>query len=157
MARGRRAKKTLSISLFPFLSVLVCAMGVMIIIITGQNLLALGQTADQLMEIAGSEQEKQPVYVECDSDGILIHPERTAVPLTALKGDGPTAFHRLLDTLKASAGKRYLVLLIRPDGIDAFERCFAMAEDHDIQVGKDVLYSGGRLILTQDGKPVLAK
>jgi len=55
-------------------------------------------------------------------------------------------FARLLTELKASDGKRYLVLLIRPNGIDAFENCEAIAGARKLAIGKDALLGGGRLV-----------
>ena len=76
-------------SLFPFLSVLACAIGVLIVIIGGQNLIALG-SSDQIIEVTGTLKGKTPVYVECDRDGIVIHPEGLRVPLTELHERSPS-------------------------------------------------------------------
>ena|SRR5581483_456694 len=156
MARRKRSDATFS--LFPFLSVLVCAMGVMIVIITGQNLVAMGGTQDQYMEIAGSVEGKEAVYVECQENGVLIHPDRIEVSLETLKGPGPSSFHQLLDRLEQQPKERYLVLLVRPEGIKSYERCFFMARfERKLEMGKDAIPSGGNIVLTKDGKPLFTK
>lgn len=97
MAR-RRKRSGVSITLFPFLNVLACAMGVLIVIISGQNILAIG-TSDQIIEISdpqdvddngsviegGEERKRQAVYVECGREGIIIHPKGTRVSMASLK------------------------------------------------------------------------
>ena len=164
MARRRR-KEGASISLVPILSIQKCAMGVMVVIICAQTTVTIAKTAadagDQYLEISGSVQDRQAVFVECQATEILIHPARTAVSLDALKGPGPSPFTKLLDELKANRDKEYLVLLIRPDGIATYERCLRLAwpdnRQPKLEVGKDALLAGGKVVLTKDGKPVLSK
>lgn len=153
MAR-RRGKDRASISLLPILSIQKCTMGVMVVIICAQTMVSIGKTADQYLEIvAGAEHDRQAVYVECQAKGVLIHPEKKQASLEALKGLGPSAFHELLDDLGAAKDKRYLVLLVRPDGIDAYDQCFKMAKlDRKLDVGKDALLPGGNIVLTRQGK-----
>ncbi|HUU43715.1 MAG TPA: hypothetical protein VMX57_08040 [Planctomycetota bacterium] len=154
MAKPQRKSKN-SISLFPFLSVLACSIGALIIIISTQNLIAIG-SSDQVIDISGAATDKQPVYVECDAEGVLIHPEGTRVPKTDLeKPDSPLG--KLLGELAADKDRRYLVLLVRPSGIESFQKCLKLAQDLKIDVGKDALLSGGQVIFTRDGKPVVQK
>jgi hypothetical protein len=151
----RRRKDAASISLLPILSIQKCTMGIMVVLICAQNLVSLGKTADQYLEIVGAVQDREAVYVECQQKGIIIHPGREEVPLESLKGEDPSPFHQLLDDLKASDGKQYLVLLIRPEGVAVYRECYKMALERDIQVGKDALLSGGDVVLTKDHKPVV--
>jgi hypothetical protein len=156
---GRRRKKEgVSISLVPILSIQKCAMGIMVVIICAQTTVSIAKTADQYLEVAGSTQDRDPIYVECQDKQILIHPEKTEVSLDLLKGKGPSPFHQLMDDLRTNPGKRYLVLLVRPDGIASYDRCFRMAkDDYKVDVGKDALLAGGNIILTKNGRPVLNK
>jgi hypothetical protein len=163
---ARRRKEAVSISLVPILSIQKCAMGVMVVIICAQNTVSLavslGQKDDQILEVAGSVQDKEAVFVECQDKGILIHPEKTAVSLETLKGPAPSPYLKLLDTLQASGGKKYLVLLLRPEGIPTYHRCFDLAMqrkrfDPNFHVGKDALLTGGNVVLTKGGKPILTK
>jgi hypothetical protein len=151
---GRRHKNDgASISLLPILSIQKCTMGVMVVIICAQTMVSIGKTADQYLEIVGGVQDRQAVYVECQAKGVLIHPEKTEVALDMLKGPGPSAFHQLLDELAAAKDRKYLVLLIRPDGIATFEYCFKTAKfDRKLEVGKDALLPGGNIVLTKEGK-----
>ena len=71
------------------------------------------------------------------------------------------AIKKLFDDIKASGGKKYIVLLVRPQGIDSFERCMAMAEKEKMPdgkkmpLGKDALLAGGKVIFTLGGKPIV--
>ena len=154
MAKPRRKSKN-SVSLFPFLSVLACSIGALIIIISTQNLIAIG-SSDQVIETTGGHTDKEPVYVECEAEGVLIHPAGTRVLKADLdKDDSPVG--KLLDELAADRDRRYLVLLVRPSGIESFQKCLKLAQDLKIDVGKDALLSGGQVIFTRDGKPVVQK
>jgi hypothetical protein len=158
---ARRKQEGAQISLVPILSVQKCAMGVMVVIICAQNMVALGRSMshkdDQVLEIAGSSQEAEAVYVECQATKVLIHsPEPKEVSLAELQGGHSSAFHKLLDELQASKGKKYLVLLVRPEGIATYDPCFKlanirMANDENFRVGKEAVLSGGDIILTRDG------
>lgn len=154
MARPRNHADT-PFSLFPFLSVLTCAMGVLIVIISGQNLIAIG-TADQIIELSDETRGRQPRFVECTREGIVIHPHGRRVPLDEVNLDAGSAFGELVKELKADDSERYLVLLIRTDGIDSFYRCRYLARKSKIDMGKDAVPGRGRLIFTTGGKPVLA-
>jgi hypothetical protein len=137
-------------------------MGVMVVIICAQTTVAISKTAaeagDQYLEVSGTVQDREAIFVECQAKEILIHPARTAVSLETLKGLGPSPFHQLLDDLQNNRDKKYLVLLIRPDGIPVYERCLRMAYgDRKLEVGKDALLAGGKIVLTKDGKPMLTK
>ena len=154
MRRRSRANQ-LSVSLFPFLSVLLCAMGVLIVVISTQNVLGIG-TADFVVDLVGSETEREAVYVDCVADGIVILPAQTAVPLHMLRRDANSPFAALLDRLELSGGKEYLVLLVRPEGVESYRRAVSLATQvwHDIHIGKDALLPGtGKVILiSENGK-----
>jgi hypothetical protein len=151
----RRRKDAATISLLPILSIQKCTMGIMVILICAQTLISLGQTADQYLEIGGVQQDREAVFVECQKNGVLIHPAKREVSLADLKGNGPSPFHDLLDDLKINKERKYLVLLVRPDGIESYERCYAKVRERRLDVGKDALLEGGDLILTKEGKPVV--
>ena len=157
MSRRRKARS--SPSLFPFLSVLLCAMGVLIVVISGQNLIAVGGGLDQVLEIgAGAFEGKEPIYIECREDMILIYPDFTEVPLQEIKDQNPNSeWAQLLSRLETRKEDEYLVFLIRPEGVEAYSECKFQANDlRGIDVGKDALLTGGELILTENGKPVLS-
>lgn len=150
MARIRRKRARASFSLFPFLSVLGCTIGVLIVIISAQNIVALG-SADMVVDLGGAEREREPVYVECTRNGLLIHPRRIEVPMVQLRRDADSAFAAVLDDIELSEDRKYLLLLVRPDGIESHDRAMHLATQvwHNIRVGKDALLPGsGKVILS---------
>lgn len=164
---ARRRKEGTHISLLPILSIQKCAMGVMVVIVCAQNLVALGksmaQQDDQILETGGV-QDREAVYVECQARKILIHtpPMAQEVSLEEIRGPATSKYHQLLDDLQASKGKKYLVLLIRPEGVPTYDPCFQLAiarkqKDDDFQIGKEAVLSAGDLILTKDGKELLLR
>jgi len=153
MVKTRRRRARATFSLFPFLSVLGCAIGVLIVIISAQNIVALG-SADMVLDVGGTEREREPVYVECTREGLLIHPQRIIVPIAELRRDVDSAFAALLDSIQLSEDRQYLLLLVRPDGIASYDRAMEMATHvwRNIRVGKDALLPGrGRVIFSGGG------
>lgn len=156
----RRRRSRVSPSLFPFLSVLLCAMGVLIVVISGQNLLAVGGGVDQALEIgSGTFEGKEAIYIECRAEGILIYPDKTAVSLEAIRNEEPgSEWMRLLAQLEQHREEQYLVFLIRPEGTEVYDYCeYQSKYVRSIDAGKDALLSGGDLILLEHGKPILSE
>ena len=144
MARPRYIESETAVSLFPFLSVLAGVIGTLALLVAGMTLIGL-QDTDQIIELPHEKAtEKTPVYVECRHDGLLIHPEGTYVPQEEIEEDD-NAWEQLLGDLEAHSAERYLVLLLRPDGLDSFESAYPMARGADIDVGFDPVYAAGEI------------
>lgn len=147
---SRCDRRATGVTLFPFLNVLVCAMGVVIVIMAGQTLISLESGHDQVVRIVGDAKGRTPSYVECRSHEVQLHPDGPVVSAEAL-ALGDSLFHDLLSELDRYSREKYLVLLVRPDGIDTFEKCLSAAEARGLSLGKDALLPGGRLIFREDG------
>ena len=144
MASPRYLESDLAVSLFPFLSVLFGVIGTLSLVIAGMTAIGL-QDTDQFVELERDRLTgKTAVYVECRKEGLLLHPEQTELPLDELLDDNG-AWARRLDTIKSKSTKEYLVLLVRPNGIESFDAAFVMARLADIDVGFDPVYSAGQI------------
>ena len=141
MARKRRSRRPVEISLFPFLSVLSGVIGALALIITGMLFVGV-QDTDQVIDLVERPTGKEPVYVECQRDGLVLHPEGTVVALDSME-DPSGPWTRCLHTISEQEDERYLLLLIRPDGVDCFDRALAMARKRKIDVGFDPVYNAG--------------
>jgi len=151
---GRRRQRPAP-TLFPFLSVLLCAMGALIVVITGQSLVALAGGVDQVIEVpAGDGAALRPAFVECRPEGAVLQPEGGRIPLEALD-DPDTPLAARLDALAADPG-RYLVLLVRPRGTAAFRACAEAARAREVPVGKEAVLAGGDLVF-RTGEPEVAE
>lgn len=149
-----RVRQRVEASLFPFLSVLLCAMGVLIVVVSGQSFLTLSAGVDIVLHAPAHEEALEPVYVECAEHAAVLHPDEVEVPLDGLADPlGPLA--RLLDRIRQESARRYVVLLVRPDGYTAFQRCLEQVQRRGIQVGKEALLSGGKVVIVE-GAPQLS-
>ncbi len=145
MARRRRSDP--EPSLFSFLSVLKAVMGTLTLIISGMSHLAFANPKQRIDIEAFTPGKKSAVYVECRSDGLLLHPDRV--------GDGAPTFVAREDldlpegawsTLRRSLeldGHHYLMLLVRPDGVRTFHDARATLGDAAIDVGYEPLFGTG--------------
>jgi biopolymer transport protein ExbD len=134
------------IELFPFLSVLACTIGVLILLI----IVLMAQTFSNQRQVTivartenGQNQNKQPRYIECRSDGI-IHPGEQFVSLTALNLSY-SPLQTLLEEVKINRDKQYLIVAIRPDGIEVFDKVRALIESEGIDIGYEPIDEGWTL------------
>jgi hypothetical protein len=149
----RRRKSGLEVSLFPFLSVLAAVMGTLVLVISGMSQLSLADP-DQTLDISSREgTDKIPRYVECQRDGLVIYPidvgetrasKTRFVPLSSITDDssGWSSFLAGLHTSK----QYYLLLLVRPDGIDAFDKAYSSARTYKgLDIGYDPVHGKGKI------------
>ncbi|MBE9238863.1 hypothetical protein IQ227_23290 [Anabaena aphanizomenioides LEGE 00250] len=135
------------IELFPFLSVLACTIGVLILLI----IVLMAQTFSNQRQVTivartenGQNQNKQPRYIECRSDGIIIHPGEEFVSLTALNFSY-SPLQTLLEEVKVNRDTQYLIVAIRPDGIEVFDQVRALIESEGIDIGYEPIDEGWTL------------
>lgn len=135
------------IELFPFLSVLACTIGVLILLI----IVLMAQTFSNQRQVTiiartenGQNQNKQPRYIECRSDGIIIHPGGEFVSLTALNLSY-SSLQTLLEEVKVNRDKEYLIVAIRPDGIEVFDKVRVLIESEGIDIGYEPIDEGWTL------------
>jgi hypothetical protein len=144
---ARRKTKDPEFSLFPFLSVLVAVMGTLILIIAGMTEIGLASPKQRVELDAFDPSKKNAVYVECQHDGVLIHPDdpTTGTPVFVPRAAMPTtesAFYALVMRLQYDS-TRYLQLLVRPDGVGTFGDARAAVSDMGIDVGYEPLVGTG--------------
>ena len=84
----------------------------------------------------GQNQNKQPRYIECRSDGIVLYPSEKFVALSEIDSYS-SPLQVLLQEVKANRDKQYLIVALRPDGIKVFEQVRELIESKgiDIEVG----------------------
>jgi hypothetical protein len=152
MARGRQRSGP-AVSLFSFLDILAGLIGTLTLIISGMTVFAM-TTSEQILKLEDVEASaKKPRFVECSRDGLILHPERVAVPLADLdQDDGP--WQTELAAVARNKARQYVLFLIRPDGLRSFDRAKAMADASGIDVGYDPVYSAGpvRLVPPEGGR-----
>jgi hypothetical protein len=152
----RRRAEAPPVSLFPFLSILVCLMGVLAFVMVSVAVLAATNPTVLLPERPeGGESNgnggKTPVFVECHAEHLRIHPEGTEQPVATLAAPG-SDFLGLLDRLEASRDREYVLFAVYPAGIDTFLRARALVEARELELGYEPMLEGWRLDLGSQGE-----
>jgi hypothetical protein len=147
---AKRKTKDPEFSLFPFLSVLVAVMGTLILIIAGMTQIGLASPKQRVEVDAFDPGKKNPVYVECQEDGVLIHPDdpTRGAPIFVERGglEAPgSAWYSLLTRLEYDPN-RYLQLLVRHDGVATFNAARASVSEAGIDVGYEPITGSGEVI-----------
>jgi hypothetical protein len=147
---ARRKTKDPEFSLFPFLSVLVAVMGTLILIIAGMTEIGLASPRQRVEVDAFDATRKNPVYVECQRDGVLIHPDdpTSGAPVFVTRRDLPepdAAFAALVNRLQYDPS-RYLQMLVRQDGVGTFHDVRAAVSDTGVELGYEPIFGSGDVL-----------
>lgn len=151
-----RSKHT-EIELFPFLSVLVCTIGTLIlfiVVLTSQNLdpqeaVVVAKGIVQTQKDAkgkGANKTKVPLYIECRQDGFILHPNKEFAPRADIY-DKKSPLSKMIASLKANKDKQYLIVILRPDGIEMFNKLRGIVQEQGIDIGYEPLEFGLELKL----------
>ncbi|MBL8740633.1 MAG: hypothetical protein JNK04_06060 [Myxococcales bacterium] len=144
---ARRKPQDPEVSLFPFLSVLAAVMGTLILIIAGMSQIALARPRQGVDVDAFTPGKKTPIFVECRKKGLLIHPDdpmsgkAIEVSRAELEDIG-SPWHTLRSRLELD-NSRYLMLLVRPDGVGTFNDARESVSGLNIDVGYEPLFGDG--------------
>ncbi|MBD2576884.1 hypothetical protein [Oscillatoria sp. FACHB-1406] len=138
MRRRVLSRSPIQIELFPFLSVLACTIGTLILTIVIVSSQMLGGQQKEVKIVAkteaGKNQVKTPVYIECRQDGILIHPQQLFVPAASIARTD-SAFKQLLDRVSQNRDREYIIVALRPDGFQVFDTVRSLIEKEKINFG----------------------
>ncbi|MBN2310798.1 MAG: hypothetical protein JXR94_17625 [Candidatus Hydrogenedentes bacterium] len=127
--RERRGTDVQRPSLFPFLSVLVCLMGVLMFLAVAVALTSLESAASNValqIEWDSTKTPKQPIYLECTADGARdlesgrLFRKGDEDESVILENWAGTPFTDLLAELASERQDRYIMFVVRPDGLEVF-------------------------------------
>lgn len=149
----RSSSSTQDIELFPFLSVLFCTIGTLILIVI--LLVVQVSASNKKVKIVAKNDSslnanKVPRYVVCQADGIVIHPSQEFVPLENLD-DLYSPFDEFLSEIK-QVDDEYLIVAIKPDGIDVFYQVRQIVESRGIDIGYEPFDADWELNLKPESK-----
>lgn len=153
MRRRTIAKNQTEVELFPFLSILACTIGTLILLIIVLTTQALEQQEVTIVAKTekGENQRKTPRYIECRKKGVILYPSEEFVPQEQL--DNPnSALQKLIAQVKANKDQEYLIVALRPDGIDIFERVRSLVEGEGIDIGYEPIDSTWKLTIQPEAK-----
>ena len=139
-------KQRTEVELFPFLSVLACTIGtliLLIIVLTTQALepqeaVVVAKTEE---DGKGANKNKTPIYIESREDGFILHPDRKFAPRADLY-DENSRLRKTIASLKANKDKQYLILILRPDGLEMFDKMRDLVAQEGIDIGYEPLEYG---------------
>ena len=84
MRRRNFSRKSVEVELFPFLSILACTIGtlILLIIVLTTQLLSNQREITILAknDTSGENSRKIPRYIECREDGVILHPSQKFIP-----------------------------------------------------------------------------
>lgn len=163
--RNISRKQHAEIELFPFLSILACTIGtlILLIIVLTTQTLNKQQEVTIVAKVEGENgakkgenavnKTKTPRYIECHDDGVLIYPSETFVPRANLQ-DANSPLLQLISKMKANKDKEYLIVALRPDGIDMFNQIRDLVKNQGIDIGYEPVDFGWKLITKPESKKV---
>ncbi|OKH23201.1 hypothetical protein NIES593_10155 [Hydrococcus rivularis NIES-593] len=140
MSRRSHSRPSIETELFPFLSVLACTIGTLILLIivltmqlfTSQREVAI--VAKNKTNEIGKNRSKTPHYIECRHDGVIIHPSQKFVAQENLE-DPNSALINLISEVKAKRDREYVIVALRPDGLEVFQKVRDLIEKEEIDIG----------------------
>lgn len=154
-----RRSQPIGLALFPFLSVLLCAIGTMVVVFAGTVLTSLDATRQTFVVSIGEIEarrpgqawRRQPVYVLCADGGLTVFysSQRVArLPAAALQGaGGERRLGELADSLDRLRAQRWPVLFVKPSGVQAMERLYPRLRRRGIPVGRWAFSEGSTLVV----------
>jgi hypothetical protein len=147
MARPRSIP---ALSLFPFLSVLMCAIGLMSIVFASSSITTLNSKSQKFTLIITPEENApkrpwddrlHPVYFVCSGDGVRVFfsgRERVDI-LLPVQGESQQGLATLADVvrrIRGMADHRWAVLLVKPSGVDNLGRVRSLLDEAGLSYGR---------------------
>jgi hypothetical protein len=133
--------------LFPFLSILACTIGtliLLIIVISTQTLSSSPEVTIIAKTEIGKNRSKKPRYLECRKDGVIIYPNQEFVPINKLN-NVDSKLLQLISEVKENNEREYVIVAIRPQGIEVFKQVRNLIESQGIDLGYEPIEEGWKL------------
>lgn len=138
MRRRSPSKKYAEVELFPFLSILACTIGTLILLIIVLTTQALNKQEVTIVarEENGVNAVKNPFYIECRSTGVVLYPSEEFVPLDRL-GTLNSPLQQMIEKVQEDSDRNYIILALRPNAIDTFNRVRTIIEQANAELSKE--------------------
>jgi hypothetical protein len=146
MRRTRRSLGNANIDIGIFSDILTNVLGVLFFLTL---LIALEIAHQQKVTIVaksekGENSQKNPRYIECRADGIVLYPSQEFIPKTKLKAPN-SGLEKLIKEVKKSGDREYIIVVVRPNGIDLFNQVRDLVENQKISIGYEPIDSSWKL------------
>ncbi len=152
--RTRRRRQTLKPeqNLESFLDILTCTIGIFILMIIIMTMQAVNQ--QEVIIVAKTEGEnginksKNPRYIECRSNGVVLYPGEEFVPQEKLN-DPNSAMSKFISQVEKNRDREYLIVAVRSNGIDTFKLVRNIVERAEIDIGYEPIDAHWQLKLEE--------
>lgn len=137
----------LTAELFPFLAVLACVIGTLVLLVILVTSGVLGSRRSITLVAlgdAGQNERLIPHYVEVTGEGVILHPGGELVPMSRV-GSGYTPLDDLLAEVASKRDREYVIVALRPSGYPNFSRVRQQVENRGIQIGYEPIDEGWTL------------
>ncbi|HAC63662.1 MAG TPA: hypothetical protein DCF68_09025 [Cyanothece sp. UBA12306] len=155
MPRRTFSRNYIEIELFPFLSILACTIGTLILLIIVLTTQLLSNQREITIiaktDTAGDNNRKIPKYIECREDGVILHPSQEFVAKSEINSRG-SKLSKLIAKVRENRNKEYLIVVLRPEGIEVFQKVREMVEKQGIDLGYEPLEKGWKLTIEESKK-----
>jgi len=144
----RRRRPALTLSLFPFLSVLMCAIGVMAVVFTATSMASLESTSQTFVVTVrdvpplkpGEKVQREPTYVVCDASGLTVYQSPTEVYRFPAADFSKPDIEARIDAFVSSSivpheTGRWPVLFVKPSGLKYMLPFYARLRKPDLKTG----------------------
>lgn len=152
MPRRTFPRNSLEVELFPFLSILACTIGtlILLIIVLTTQLLSNQREITILAktETDGENQGKIPRYIECREDGVIVYPSQKFIPKSDINNPR-SELSNLITEVRKNKDQEYLIVVLRPEGIEVFQQVRDRVEKLGIDIGYEPLEKGWKLKIEQ--------
>jgi hypothetical protein len=143
--------------LLPFIAIMMCILGVLLLVTISVAALSMGAGAGEgwVPSNGSGTMAKQPILIEWDGAHLVFHwgekRERVAWGISktiggrsiVVAGDTPNpAFDAHLDALVAMRDAHYALFAVRPAGFESFPRLKAVFKRRGVEIGYEPIDSG---------------
>ncbi len=150
----RRKSQPLQLDLFPFLSILACTIGTLILLVVVISVSSLSRertTVQILARETAQNDGRTPRYLECRRDGVVIHPQQQLVPQSEL-APNTSRLALFLAGLRSRGDREYVIVAVRPDGFSCFEQVREQVERAGLAIGYEPFNADWELCIPAPGR-----
>ena len=138
--------RPINIDVEPFLSIMAIVLKLIsLILVVIVMRIAINPTALKVVTLPGLypgkgsyEHPKNPTYIDCYPDKVMVFPGNKAVTWENLQRPG-NAIEQALDQVQANAAKEYVILLARPQSTKFYRTVRKLVDQRPIEVGVDMI------------------
>ena len=146
--RRRRQNSQPSQNLESFLDILTCTIGIFILMIIIMTTQVVNQQKVTIVAKTegenGVNQSKNPRYIECRHNGVILYPGEKFVPQEKLN-DPNSAVTKLIAQIQENRDREYLIVAVRSNGIDTFKLVRNLVEKAKIDIGYEPIDANWQL------------